>query len=156
MNESGFWRKIRQAAKRHPDTVAWKVQDQFNAGLPDVSLRVGEVAGYLELKYVKDYPARDSTPIWVKVSASQRAHLQEWRGPERAGAAFVLLGVDQDWYLLDVSDLFEMADTYGHRNSKGHPGLPQRVMEAVALDYGKAVRGGLQNVFAAFQLYGQP
>lgn len=134
MTEKSFWKRLRRDLKgRDEDVTAWKVQDAFNAGLPDVSLRVGAAAAYLELKYVKEYPVRSSTNVWIGLSANQRQHLREWRGSRGDGLGFVLLGVGRDWYLLDPEDPYR----HGERNAQGHPGLTREELERWALARGE-------------------
>jgi hypothetical protein len=99
-NEAAFWSDwlcglLHQPARRR---VAWKVPAETREGLPDVWFGHPAWAGWLELKYVPQWPVRASTPVTVKVTAEQLAHLREagWAGQ----AAFVLLGVDTEWFLL--------------------------------------------------------
>lgn len=99
MNEKGFWEnRVRPALHRPPTCVAWKVQDQFNRGLPDVDVCVDGVAAKLELKYVPKVPVRPTTAIKVDLSIEQRRRLFEWQGA--GGNAGVVLGVDKLWFLL--------------------------------------------------------
>lgn len=104
MNEKSFWSRYVRPVLHQPNArrVAWKVQDAFNAGLPDVDFCLHGVAGKLELKYVKEYPKRASTTVKVATSPNQKRFLAEWAGA--GGIALVLVGVDHDWYLLDEAD----------------------------------------------------
>ena len=100
MLEKDFWsRWIKPTLNVADGTgVAWKVQDVYRPGLPDV-LGCWRGLGYIiENKYVKAWPKRGTTDIPVAVSATQRKHLTDWT--EAGGSAFVLLGVDHDWFLM--------------------------------------------------------
>jgi hypothetical protein len=104
MNEGTFWTgRVKPALHQPPDYVARKIQDQWNAGLPDVAYCLKGHAGWLELKY-KPRPARASTMIKPAVSQDQRRWLQMWE--EAGGVGSVLLGIG-DWWLLARWDIPE-------------------------------------------------
>ena len=110
MNEIGFWNRVVKPALnvKAYDRVAWKVGTSTRAGLPDVAYRSGPVFAWIELKYLDNWPARDSTPLRLNLTAEQRAHLREWCF-EGQGSGFVLLGVDSEilllpWYTPDPID----------------------------------------------------
>jgi hypothetical protein len=99
-NEAAFWSDwllplLHQPVARR---VAWKVPAETREGLPDVWFKTAGLSGWLELKYVPQWPVRARTPIYVKVTAEQLAHLREARIARAAG--WVLLGVDTEWFLL--------------------------------------------------------
>lgn len=95
----GFWAKVvRPVLERPPESVANKVQDVHNKGLPDVDYCVRGVSGKLELKYVASWPVRATTQIKIDVSKEQRMQLRRWHNA--GGQCYVLLGVQRNWYLL--------------------------------------------------------
>lgn len=95
MDELGFWNKVVRAALHDParGLCAWKIGTSTREGIPDVAwtAKWGAVGGWLELKYVREWPKRQDTPIRVETTAIQRAHLREW--DEAGGRAYVLLGM---------------------------------------------------------------
>lgn len=98
MTERDFWeRKVRPHLERPPKWITQKVQDAMNKGLADVLYCLDGKAGKLETKYVPTWPARETTPVPIALSREQRADLRRWH--RAGGAAYVLLGVAQDWYL---------------------------------------------------------
>jgi len=104
-NEAAFWsdwlkRLLHQPARR---MTAWKVPAETREGLPDCWFGHLAWAGWLELKYAPEWPVRPSTPVTIQVTAEQLAHLRE--AGIAGQAAFVLLGVDTEWFLLQPSGL---------------------------------------------------
>lgn len=108
MNERQWWSshvqpRVHNPAKRQ---IAWKQQDAFIKGRPDVLFSIMDDAdgamltGMLELKYDPAWPARETTLIDVGLTAEQFRYLQiwyeNWRDPR---AAMVLFGVGKDWFL---------------------------------------------------------
>lgn len=116
MNEKGFWSRWVKPVLHDPANgwVAWKVQDAFNAGLPDVFWRgPWGGGGVIEMKYQPEVPVRESTPCTIAVTSEQRRHLKQWGGEGlyySKRAAFVLYGLAEWCYLLV-------------------PGVPERVMQ---------------------------
>lgn len=89
--------------------VAWKVEDAYAAGKPDVDCCFNGVVAKIELKYEAAWPARAMTPLWFSyrdkvtkakaiVTAGQWNHLEQWR--QAGGLAFVLIGIGREWLLL--------------------------------------------------------
>jgi len=100
VNEAAFWTKVRGALHRPPRWVARKLTDAFTAGTPDAFYVIDGVVGFLELKYLQEWPVRPGTLVKVGdgVTVEQRRYLDMLRA---AGArAHVLLGVEREWFLL--------------------------------------------------------
>ena|SRR5690242_450404 len=123
MNESGFWDKVRDAINAHPRGIARKLTDMFVAGTPDARYCVEGHAGLLELKYVPKWPTRIDT-VKIELTENQRTELLLWIEKGR-GTAYVLLGVEKDWFLLDL-DAIPPAP-----GSKQFPRLPVVYLEDV-------------------------
>jgi hypothetical protein len=127
VNEKGFWERRVKPALHNPDQgrVAKKVQDAYNGGLPDVACCVGGAAYWLELKYLPKRPVRATTMLHIKCTEVQRKWLTDWRAA--GGMAWILLGVEEDWWLLspDVpDDIFEHdLDHYMTVHGTGKAGL---------------------------------
>ncbi len=108
MNERQWWSshvqpRVHNPAKRQ---IAWKQQDAFIKGRPDVLFSIFDhinghmLTGLLELKYDSAWPARHTTLIDVGLTGEQYRHLQIWyQNWEDARAAMVLFGVGKDWFL---------------------------------------------------------
>jgi hypothetical protein len=100
MNEKAFWANhVRKALHQPPSSVAWKIQDMYNAGLPDVAYIIDGRTGFLELKRVPAWPKRASSLVPLAATREQRRQLLE--GREAGGACFLLLSVGKEWFLLD-------------------------------------------------------
>lgn len=120
MTEKNLWTRIvRPALHDPPRSLAYKVQDAFVKGLPDVVAQQGGWTYWIELKTLDHAPVREDTPWRVGVTTEQRRWLMAWN--RAAGAvdmptvgtlpAFVLLWVDRDktWYAL-APDIPETVD----------------------------------------------
>lgn len=128
MTEASFWDSLRAAIKKTPDAVAWKVEDAFRKGLPDVVWRVESAAGFMELKYLEKFPARPSTKVRVKVTPNQMRHLLEWKG--RHGFAYLLVGVGREWFL------FQPEVVNGWPKAGEDPAVPEAEFRKAALAKG--------------------
>lgn len=122
--------------------MAFKVQDQFNKGFPDVICSFNGTTALVELKYREDYPARVDTcyPPGSGVTPEQERHLKKWQRGK--GLALVLSGVARDWCLVTVDDALtvktrdkwlEAALAHG----EGYPSLIQaaNIIEVLRYDY---------------------
>lgn len=117
MTEKNWWtRHLRPRLHKPPNHLAYKVQDAFVKGLPDLTLIQGGQTYWVELKTLDHAPVREGTPWRIGVTAEQRRWLQAWNrawynayGDDLRGSivppAFVLLWVDREkkWYALDPS-----------------------------------------------------
>ncbi len=104
MNETAFWQtKVRKVLHQPPTYVAWKIQDIYNAGLPDVTFIMDGHAGFLELKRNPEYPKRLSSRVVIAATMEQRRRLIEGRAA--GGSVWLLLAVGEDWYLFDPISL---------------------------------------------------
>ena len=74
---------------------AFPVENMVRAGVPDVAYTLG----WIELKWARAWPVRDTTPFKVDhwTRAQQRWHMRQW---DCGGTSFVLLQVRQEWLLL--------------------------------------------------------
>lgn len=75
---------------------AISVENPVYPGTPDVNY----IGGWLELKWLRDWPKRATSPVAIPhFTPQQRAWLKRrWL---RGGDAFLLLQVGKGWYLLD-------------------------------------------------------
>lgn len=96
---------------------AWSVENPCRPGTPDVNY----IEGWIELKWLAEWPARDSTVVQLPhFTPQQRLHLaRRW---EMGGNAYLLLQVSQDWLLFDGK---EAARIVGR--------VPRAELEAAAL-----------------------
>jgi len=78
------------------DAVA--VETKLEDGIPDVNY----IGGWIELKWLRNWPKRPETP--VKLGHDLMPHQRAWlrRRHRRGGRAWVLLQVGREWLLFDA------------------------------------------------------
>jgi hypothetical protein len=134
-SEARAWAALKRSLDNTPGTVGWKVQDTWRKGLPDVIVCHRGAAAWIELKHVKAWPKRISTPIRTKVSDEQRRHLLDWRNA--GGLSWVLMfvgdGRNGSWYLLDP----ELEEVHRAPESVGepYPDVPRSVVAGPWADH---------------------
>ena len=75
---------------------AWSVENPCRPGTPDVNY----IEGWIELKWVEKWPVRADTPVRLPhFTPQQKLHLR--RRWHLGGNAYLLLQVDQDWFLFN-------------------------------------------------------
>ena len=100
MNEKGFWNGwVKRLLHTPPDSVAWKIEDKFRMGLPDVLVCLQGRAMLLELKYLPDFPKRASTQVRTNLTGPQRQHLVTWL--RAGGEAALVMGIGKEILVLD-------------------------------------------------------
>ena len=77
MNEHSFIRSIHRYL--HPDVHSWKIHDTFTGGVPDAMYSGPMGLLFVEYKYVKALPAKDSTTIKHSLSALQLQWLERMK-----------------------------------------------------------------------------
>lgn len=100
-SEKAFWNGPLKKALHQPANgrVAWKVEDAYRAGVPDLDVVIQGNASKVELKY---HPWRDrfdnpEAELVLGLRPGQVRHLKEWdRG---GGLGFVLVGLGREWFL---------------------------------------------------------
>ena len=99
-NEGAFWGKVREALHKPPVSLCRKLTDAFTAGTPDAWYAVDGRVGFLELKYLPAWPAKDTTLVSLGhgVTLEQRRYLDML--VQGGVPAWVLLGVAKDMFIL--------------------------------------------------------
>jgi hypothetical protein len=95
LSESKLWKKLKLKTK------GWhieRVEDYLTDGRPDVEYCVDGVAGWVELKYMKKWPVRPTTPLrMAHLTVSQENwHFHYHR---HGGRSYFLIQVDDDYLL---------------------------------------------------------
>jgi hypothetical protein len=105
MNESSLWQYIREGMK-----VFWhatRIESSAGNGVPDVSFGIDSsqrrqgVNGWIELKYIKEWPKRLSTKVKLPLRPEQRLWIRQ-RG-RVAGDVWVLCRIEDNFFLLSWS-----------------------------------------------------
>ena len=98
MNEHSFVRSIHNAL--HPDVYKWKIHDTYTSGVPDAMYAGPAGTLFVEYKYVKSLPKKDTTVIRHSLSALQCAWLERMKA---STSVALILGVE-DTALIIVDD----------------------------------------------------
>lgn len=98
MNEHSFVRSIHKALS--PDVYKWKIHDTYTGGVPDAMYAGPAGTLFVEYKYVKQLPAKDSTVIRHSLSPLQIAWLERMKHSTKVA---LILGVE-DTALIILDD----------------------------------------------------
>ena len=102
MSESNFWRYIHKKMAGH--WTADRIENMVGAGIPDVTYCCKGTDGWLELKYMKNWPKRESTLIKVGLEDSQYAWMRR-RLRNRSKNIFVFVQVGKEYTLIPIIDI---------------------------------------------------
>ena len=95
MNEHSFIRSIHRYL--HPDIHSWKIHDTYTGGVPDAMYSGPAGILFVEYKYIKTLPKKDTTPLRHSLSALQLQWLERMK--MSANAALVI-GVEDTCIIL--------------------------------------------------------
>jgi len=100
--ETQLWRIARMSLR--PYGLMQRIETTTGSGVPDVSYAFSTKSrygnGWIELKHVPRWPARDDSPLRIRnLSVHQVRWLRRWR--ETGGLSFLLMRVGDDFILLD-------------------------------------------------------
>lgn len=97
MKESDLWGYIRKGmiAKWH----ASRIESSAGNGIPDVSFGLPGKNGWIELKYIKEWPKRSTTLVKLPLRPEQK-HWIKARG-ELSGNVWVICRIENMFFLLD-------------------------------------------------------
>lgn len=102
MSERNLWVRIRQhiGSAGHFE----RIENGVASGTPDVSFCIGGVEGHIELKFVKKYPKRASTPLLGNAGLRKEQIVWAIQRCRAGGRVFVLIGVGLDVFLVRLSE----------------------------------------------------
>jgi hypothetical protein len=89
MNEHSFVKSIHRYL--HPDVYKWKIHDTYTGGVPDAMYCGPENLLFVEYKYVKELPKKDTTLLSHSLTPLQSQWLNRINGPSHAA---LIIGVD--------------------------------------------------------------
>jgi hypothetical protein len=64
MSETNLWRYLQRNLKDNK-TMLMRIENPFYKGIPDVNFLIDGNEGWLELKYMPEYPKKDNTEVKV-------------------------------------------------------------------------------------------
>jgi len=109
MNETGLWRYVNRGM--HGFWHATRIESSAGNGVPDISFGVSSpegglgLNGFIELKFIKDWPKREDTPLVLPLRPEQKLWI-ETRG-SIAGNVWVLCRVENDFFLFNDKQALE-------------------------------------------------
>lgn len=97
MRESDLWAYLRKGmiAKWHVS----RIESSAGNGIPDVSFGLPNKNGWIELKYIKEWPKRPATKVKLPLRPEQKHWIRN-RGAI-SGNVWVLCRVQNDFFLFD-------------------------------------------------------
>ena len=107
MTESGLWAYIKKGML----TSGWhvtRIESSAGNGVPDVSFGIPEKNGFIELKYIKEWPKRESTKVKLPLRPEQK-HWLKARG-QLSGNVWVICRIEDYFYLLDYDSAIIACD----------------------------------------------
>lgn len=100
MIESGFWNTIKRNIGGTPGLHIQRVENGLsNPGTPDVELCLRGRTAWVELKLIKSFPARPSTPVKIKHFTEEQKTWLRLRGMS-GGKAWLFVQVQGVGYFL--------------------------------------------------------
>ena len=107
MTEKDFYKKVRESLS---NTLIQRIESPLTAqGIPDLVYHVGNTTGFIELKYLKDFPVKESTIVKFKFTDYQRMWLSRWK--RRGANCWLLVGVGKDAFLFKKFDIANCLNT---------------------------------------------
>lgn len=94
--ETQLWRYLKNGMRGRWD--AQRHEDKFSTGVPDVSYALEGVDGWIELKSLSKWPARESTPVRIGLRKEQSIWLAQ-RAQSGNGRCFILVRVGREHLL---------------------------------------------------------
>lgn len=141
MLERKLWSlKIQPVWHKPPLWIAWKVEDRYNAGYPDVDCNFEGIFTKIELKRKPERPSNPDTMLTFSrdkegnktiLSVQQKRRMLEWR--DAGGNCYVFISIERLWYLVPVIDI---------KNS----GMSQREIAEAAVVHGDLTPNSLRHV----------
>ena len=95
MNEHSFVKSIHRYI--HPDVHKWKIHDTYTGGVPDAMYCGPESLLFVEYKYVKELPKKETTLIKHSLTPLQLQWLERVNKPSIAA---LVVGVDDSAIIL--------------------------------------------------------
>jgi hypothetical protein len=97
MSETNLWRYLQRNLKDNK-TMLMRVENTFYKGIPDVNFLIDGNEGWLELKYMPEYPKKDYTEIKVPHFTKEQKLWHDARYKNK-GRTMVLIQVDSDYFI---------------------------------------------------------
>lgn len=106
MKESSLWAYIRKGMEGR--WLPTRIESSSGNGVPDVAFAISRNHGWLELKYIPEWPKRTSTPVKLPLRPEQKLWILT-RG-KLAGNIWVLCRIGSSFFLLDWKEAIEATE----------------------------------------------
>jgi len=107
MNESGVWQYLRKGMMGSGWHVT-RIESSAGNGVPDVSYGIPGISGWIELKYIVNWPVRATTKVKLPLRPEQKYWIKA-RG-ELAGNVWVFIRIEDDFFLLSWEEALDAYD----------------------------------------------
>jgi len=97
MNEAGVWNYVKGGLAGK--WLATRIESNAGNGVPDVVFCVPNINGFMELKFIKEWPKRPETKVKLPLRPEQKLWV-ETRG-KRGGNVWVFCRIENSMFLLD-------------------------------------------------------
>lgn len=97
MRESSFWQYIKAGMAGR--WLATRLESSSGNGVPDVTFSMPNINGFLELKYILEWPKRPETKVKLPLRPEQKLWIST-RG-KMGGNVWVLCRIAGEFFLLD-------------------------------------------------------
>ena len=111
MNETGVWNYI----KNGMICTGWhtsRIESSAGNGIPDVSFGIKGVSGWIELKYIAEWPKRTLTKVKLPLRPEQK-HWIKARG-ELSGNVWVICRIEEYFFILTWEEALSAYDGWTH------------------------------------------
>lgn len=97
MNEAGVWQTIRKGLITKNIHLT-RIESSAGNGVPDISYGIPQCNGWIELKYIAEWPKRPTTKVKLPLRPEQKLWIQT-RGA-LSGNIWVFIRIQDDFFLL--------------------------------------------------------
>ena len=109
MKESGLYQRLRKRIlTAFPTARIDRVENGLVDGMPDVSLCINGKDVWMELKYVEDWPARDTTQVLGRRGLRPEQINWHIRQHVAGGVSLIVVGVGRETRVTDNQDVREI------------------------------------------------
>jgi len=98
MNEAGLWATIKAGMAGR--WLATRLESSSGNGVPDVAFSMPNINGFLELKYIPEWPKRPETKVKLPLRPEQKLWIST-RG-KMGGNVWVLVRIFNSFFILDT------------------------------------------------------
>tara|TARA_A100001015_G_C15001046_1_gene718517 strand:- start:1659 stop:2096 length:438 start_codon:yes stop_codon:yes gene_type:complete len=97
MSERNLWRYLQRNLKDNK-SLLMRVENSLYKGIPDVNYLIDGNEGWIELKYMPEYPKKDITEVKVPHFTKEQKIWHDIRYKNK-GRTMVLIQVDRDYFI---------------------------------------------------------